>query len=64
MEIPKIAIPHNRVGIQPIPRVYTPEWLKEAPTVIPPAPPVTSQIGVPIVNILVVLKHMKVIKSR
>ena len=51
MEIPKIAIPNNKVGIQPIPRVYTPEWLKEAPTVIPPAPPVTSQIGVPIVNI-------------
>ena len=51
MEIPKIVIPHNRVGIREIPRVYTPEWLKEAPTVIPPVPPVTSQIGVPIINI-------------
>ena len=49
MEIPKISIGVNKV--QKIPRVYTPEWLKEAPTVIPPNPPVTQGIGVPIINI-------------
>ena len=64
MEIPKITIPHREIGVQQIPRVYTPEWLKEAPTVIPPSPPVTQGIGVPIINMLVVLKHMRVIKSR
>ena len=50
MEIPKIDIPNKKIGVQQIPRVYTPEWLKEAPTVLPPNPPVTSQIGVPIIN--------------
>ena len=50
MEIPKIDIPRKEIGVQPIPRVYTPQWLKEAPTVIPPNPPVTSQLGVPIIN--------------
>ena len=53
MEIPKIDIPRTKIGVdkvQQIPRVYTPEWLKEAPTVLPPNPPVTSQIGVPIIN--------------
>ena len=50
MEIPKINIPRREIGVQPIPRVYTPEWLKEAPNVIPPTPPVTSQLGVPIIN--------------
>tara|TARA_A200000159_G_scaffold110576_1_gene103613 strand:+ start:27895 stop:28674 length:780 start_codon:yes stop_codon:yes gene_type:complete len=51
MEIPKISIPRREIGVQQIPRVYTPQWLKEAPTVIPPNPPVTSQIGVPIINL-------------
>ncbi len=50
MEIQKIDIPRREVGVQPIPRVYTPEWLKSAPTVLPPNPPVTTQIGVPIIN--------------
>ena len=53
MEIPKIDIPRTKIGVdkvQQIPRVYTPQWLKEAPTVLPPNPPVTSQIGVPIIN--------------
>jgi hypothetical protein len=50
MEIPKIDIPRREIGVQQIPRVYTPDWLKEAPTVLPPNPPVTSQIGVPIIN--------------
>ena len=53
MGIPKIDIPSTKIGVnkvQQIPRVYTPEWLKEAPTVLPPNPPVTSQIGVPIIN--------------
>ena len=50
MEIPKIDIPRREIGVQQIPRVYTPQWLKEAPTVLPPSPPVTSQIGVPIIN--------------
>jgi len=52
MEIPKISIPQRGVNtVQKIPRVYTPEWLKNAPTVIPPNPPVTQGIGVPIINI-------------
>ena len=51
MEIPKISIPRREIGVKQIPRVYTPQWLKEAPTVIPPNPPVTSQIGVPIINL-------------
>jgi|TARA_B100002019_G_C21274509_1_gene604518 hypothetical protein len=54
MDIPKIGVNGiriNQVSTTEIPRVYTPEWLKNAPTVIPAAPPVTQQIGVPIINL-------------
>ena len=50
MDIPEIKVNGLRISEINIPNVYTPEWLKEAPTVIPPASPVTSQIGVPIIN--------------
>lgn len=58
MDIPQIGI--NGIGIRSvgvrgvnvreIPQIYTPEWLKSAPTVLPNTPPVTQQIGVPIIN--------------
>lgn len=50
MEIPQVRVDGLRISEINIPNVYTPEWLKEAPTIIPPRPPVTSQIGVPIIN--------------
>nr|BAR35494.1 hypothetical protein [uncultured Mediterranean phage uvMED] len=53
MDIPKIGVNNiqiRQVGTQEIPRVYTPEWLRNAPTVLPATPPVTQQIGVPIIN--------------
>ena len=50
MDIPQIKIGVKEISTIDIPNVYTPEWLKKAPTVIGPTPPVTQQVGVPIIN--------------
>ena len=51
--IPRIGVGQIRIeqtNIKKIDQIYTPEWLKSAPTVIPPAPPLTEQVGVPIIQ--------------
>ena len=49
MSIPNLQI--KDVGVRNIPQIYTPEWLREVPTVLPNLHPITSQIGTPIINI-------------
>ena len=49
MSIPNLQI--RDVGVRNIPQIYTPEWLREVPTVLPNLHPITSQIGTPIINI-------------
>ena len=46
MDIPDIRIGIGEIGIRDIPT-----WLKEPPQAIPPSVPVTTEVGVPIVNI-------------
>ena len=51
--IPRIGVGQLRIeqtNIKKIDQIYTPEWLKSAPTVIPPVPPLTGQVGVPIIQ--------------
>ena len=59
MEIPDIQIKGGEIDIIKIP--FTPQYLLEAPT-IPIYAPVTEQIGVPVVDMLVVLRHMRWMK--
>ena len=54
MEIPNIFIPNNNIRIGDIRDVninVMPDWMSNPPQAIPIYPPVTSQVGVPIVNI-------------
>ena len=54
MEIPNIFIPNNNIRIGDIRNVNindTPDWLKTPSHAVPIYPPVTSQVGIPIVNI-------------
>ena len=49
MEIPEIRIRGGDIDIIQIP--FTPDYLLEAPQAIPVYPPITSEVGVPIVDI-------------
>ena len=54
MEIPNTFIPNNNIRIGDIRNVNindTPDWLKTPSHAVPIYPPVTSQVGIPIVNI-------------
>ena len=45
MEIPQIT-----VETQTVPNIYTPNWLREVPTVPFPMIPITKQVGVPVIQ--------------
>ena len=49
MDIPEINIKGKDIGIIRIPDV--PDYLLEPPTAVPIYPPITTQVGVPIVDI-------------
>ena len=49
MDIPEINIKGGDIGIIRIPDV--PDYLLEPPTAVPIYPPITTQVGVPIVDI-------------
>ena len=54
VDIPNINIPNNTIRISDIRDVninMMPDWLTNPPQAIPIYPPVTSQVGVPIINI-------------
>ena len=54
MDIPEIVIPNTSVNISDIRNLninVMPDWMSNPPQAIPIYPPVTSQVGVPIVNI-------------
>ena len=54
MEIPNIFIPNNSIRITDIRDVninVMPDWMSNPPQAVPIYPPVTTQVGVPIVNI-------------
>ncbi len=54
MEIPNITIPNNSIRISDIRDVninVMPDWMSNPPQAVPIYPPVTTQVGVPIVNI-------------
>ena len=54
MEIPNIFIPNNSIRITDIRDVninVMPDWMVNPPQALPVYPPVTSQVGIPIVNI-------------
>jgi len=54
MEIPNIFIPNNNIRIGDIRNVninVMPDWMSNPPQAVPIYPPVTSQVGIPIVNI-------------
>ena len=53
MDIPKINIPNNDIRIGDIRDVninVMPDWMSNPPQAIPIYPPVTSQVGIPIIN--------------
>jgi hypothetical protein len=52
--IPEIQLGNIDIGINQVSNLIindTPDWLKTPPTAVPIYPPVTSQVGIPIVNI-------------
>jgi hypothetical protein len=52
--IPEIQLGNIDIGINQVSNLIindTPDWLKTPPTAVPIYPPVTTQVGVPIVNI-------------
>ena len=54
MEIPNIFIPNNSIRITDIRDVninVMPDWMSNPPQAVPIYPPVTTQVGIPIVNI-------------
>ncbi len=54
MEIPNIFIPNNNIRITDIRDLninVMPDWMVNPPQALPVYPPVTSQVGIPIVNI-------------
>ena len=54
MDIPEIVIPNTSVNISDIRNLninVMPDWMSNPPQALPIYPPVTSQVGVPIVNI-------------
>ena len=53
MEIPNIFIPNNNIRIGDIRNLninVMPDWMSNPPQAVPIYPPVTSQVGIPIVN--------------
>jgi len=54
MDIPNINIPNNSIRISDIRNVninVMPDWMVNPPQALPVYPPVTTQVGIPIVNI-------------
>jgi hypothetical protein len=54
MDIPEIVIPNTSVNISDIRNLnidVMPDWMREPPQALPIYPPVSTQVGVPIVNI-------------
>ena len=54
MDIPNLNIPNNSINISDIRDVninVMPDWMSNPPQALPIYPPVTTQVGVPIVNI-------------
>ena len=54
MDIPNINIPNSSIRISDIRDLninVMPDWMSNPPQAVPIYPPVTSQVGVPIVNI-------------
>ena len=54
MDIPNINIPNSDIRIGDIRDLninVMPDWMSNPPQAIPIYPPVTSQVGIPIVNI-------------
>ena len=54
MDIPNISIPNNSINIADIRDVninMMPDWVTNSPQAVPIYPPVTTQVGVPIINI-------------
>ena len=52
--IPEIQLGNIDIGVNQVSNLIindTPDWLKTPPTALPIYPPVTSQVGIPIVNI-------------
>jgi hypothetical protein len=52
--IPEIQLGNIDIGINQVGNLFindTPDWLKTPPAAVPIYPPVTSQVGIPIVNI-------------
>jgi hypothetical protein len=53
MDIPEIVIPNTSVNISDIRNLnidVMPDWMREPPQALPIYPPVSTQVGVPIVN--------------
>ena len=50
MEIPELRIEIGDVNIRDLRSIEIPEWMAQPSYAIPVAPPVTTQVGVPIVN--------------
>ncbi len=50
MEIPELKIELGDVNIRDLRSIEIPEWMAQPSYAIPVAPPVTTQVGVPIVN--------------
>ena len=50
MEIPELKIELGDVNIRDLRSIEVPEWMAQPSYAIPVAPPVTTQVGVPIVN--------------
>ena len=50
MEIPELKIQLGDVNIRDLRSIEVPEWMAQPSYAIPVAPPVTTQVGVPIVN--------------
>jgi hypothetical protein len=54
MEIPDIIIPNNSIRIADIRDLninVMPDWMSNPPQALPIYPPVSTQVGIPIVNI-------------
>ena len=50
MEIPELKIELGDVNIRDLRSIEVPEWMAQPSYAIPVFPPVTTQVGVPIVN--------------
>ena len=61
VDIPEIYIPDTAIRISDIRDLninVMPDWMRDPPQAVPIYPPVSTQVGVPIVNIPVSYTHL------